>query len=181
MKGRSHYPEEPTLVKKMSDAVLELSSALAEQLAVCAELRQLLLDEQKAMSSLDTPLLETINSRKEQVVSRQRKATDQLRNVMGRMSRQAGIPVDSGLSELLPALPKDAVQQLAPLQKQLQEVGSAVKELAAHNRAVLERFLGTINESLGFLTRILNSSNFYGANGAYRKEQTGAMIVNREA
>jgi len=73
------------------------------------------------------------------------------------------------------------VQQLAPLQKQLQEAGSAVKELAVQNRAVLERFLGTINESLGFLTRILNSSSFYGANGTYRTERTGAMIVNREA
>lgn len=165
----------------MSDAVQELAAALAEQLAVCTELKQLLLDEQKAMSTLDTPFLEAVNSSKELVVNRQMKATDQLRNVMGRMSRQAGLPVDSSLSELLRTLPKDAVQQLAPLQKQLQEAGSAVKELAAQNRAVLERFLGTINESLGFLTRILNSSNFYGANGAYRKEQTGAMIVNREA
>ncbi len=165
----------------MSDAVQELAAALAEQLAVCAELRKLLLDEQKAMSTLDTSFLEAINSSKEQIVSRQRKATDQLRNVLGRLARHAGIPADSSLSELLNTLPKDAVQQLAPLQKQLQEAGSAVKELAFQNRAVLERFLGTINDSLGFLTRILNSSNFYGANGAYRKEQTGAMIVNREA
>jgi len=165
----------------MSGAVQELAAALAEQLAVFTELKQLLLDEQKAMSTLDTPFLEAINSSKEQVVIRQMKATDQLRNVMGRMARQAGVPVDSSLSDLLHALPKDAVQQLAPLQKQLQEAGSAVKELAVQNRAVLERFLGTINDSLGFLTRILNSSSFYGANGTYRTERTGAMIVNREA
>lgn len=165
----------------MSDALQEMTAALERQLAVCAQLQQLLQSEQEAISSLDTARMEQINAGKEEVMQRQKRTADELRSVLDRLARQYGLPGGSTLGAVLAAAPREAARPLYSLQQQLQEVGMALQALAEQNRAMLERFLGTVNDSLGFLSRILNSSSMYGANGTYRTEQTGAMIVNREA
>lgn len=165
----------------MSDMLQEMAAALERQRMVCAELQHLLQDEQEAISNLDSTRMEQINAGKEEVMVRQKRAADELRGLLDRLARQYGLPAGSTLGAVLAAAPKEAGRLLYPLQEQLNEVGTSLRSLAEQNRTMLERFLGTVNDSLGFLTRILNSSSMYGANGAYRTERSGAMIVNREA
>lgn len=166
----------------MNDSVQALANALTEQMDVCNELRRLMHDEQQAIIALDTARMEELNSLKEQAVLRQRRSADILKNAMAQLARQTGLDTKSSLSDLIGKLPVEAAKKLTPLQRELQQTGAAVAELAQQNKEVLERFLGTVNNSLGFITRVLNSSNFYGSGGTYlNNERTGAMIVNREA
>lgn len=166
----------------MNDTVQALFNALTEQLEICTELKRLMLDEQQAIVALDTARMEELNNLKEQTVLRQRRSAEALKNAMGQLARQTGRDAKSPLSDMIRALPAEAAKKLIAVQKELQQTGADVTELARQNKEVLERFLGTVNTSLGFITRVLNSSNFYGAGGTYlNNERTGAMIVNREA
>ncbi|MGE3551218.1 MAG: flagellar protein FlgN [Geobacter sp.] len=166
----------------MTAAVTNLVVVLQEQLAVFTDLRQLLQEEQQAIMAVDTARMEQLNSLKEPVVMRQFKTADALRDAIGVLARQLGSTPVKSVSELLPKLPREAAAELAPLQRKVQESGVAVNELARQNRGMLERFLGTVNDSLGFLLRVLNTSNQYGAAGTYiQRTQSGAVMVNREA
>jgi flagellar biosynthesis/type III secretory pathway chaperone len=166
----------------MSSALNLLVAALQEQLAVFSELNGLLVEEQQAIVNLDTARMEQLNSQKEAVMARQFRAADGLRDALAGLSRQAGGASAKTVSELLQKLPKEAVQQIQPLQQAVQKAGNELQRQAQHNRGLLERFLGTVNDSLGFLLRVLNTSNQYGASGAYiQRSQAGAVMVNREA
>lgn len=166
----------------MSNAMTALVCALQEQLAVFKELNGLLLEEQEAIAHLDTARMDQLNSLKEAVVARQFRAADGLKDALAVLSRQVGGTPVRTVSELLQKLPREAVQEIQPLQKAVQEAGNEVQRQAQHNRGLLERFLGTVNDSLGFLLRVLNTSNQYGASGTYiQRTQAGAVMVNREA
>lgn len=166
----------------MSNGMTVLVSALQEQLAVFQELNGLLVEEHAAIVNLNTARMEQLNSLKEPVVARQFRAADGLRDALAGLSRQVcGVPVKT-VSELLQKLPKEAAKEIKPLQQAVQATGSEVRRQAQHNRGLLERFLGTVNDSLGFLLRVLNTSNQYGASGTYiQRTQAGAVMVNREA
>jgi len=166
----------------MSNGIPLLAAALQEQLAVFSELSRLLQEEQEAIVSLDTARMEQLNSLKEPVVARQFRAADGLRDALAGLSRQLGGASVKTVSELLQKLPKEAAKEILPLQQTVQEVANTVHRQAQHNRELLERFLGTVNDSLGFLLRVLNTSNQYGASGTYiQRAQAGAVMVNREA
>lgn len=159
-----------------------LSDVLLEQLSVLKELEQALQDEQKAIVSLNTPMMEALNSQKEQLVNRQRKVAETLRTVMADTATQLGLLTSIPLTDMLQKMPTAMRTQVEPLQQATKQAGSAVSVLANQNREMLERFLGVVNESLGFILRIVNASNTYGARGTYlSNSQTGAVMVNREA
>jgi flagellar biosynthesis/type III secretory pathway chaperone len=159
-----------------------LTEVLTEQLVVLNELQLALQDEQKAIVSLDTALMQAINSQKEQLVNRQRKAAELLRGVLSESAAQYGLPSSATLSEIIEKMPSSMRVQVEPLQQATKQVGSAVSVQANQNRGMLERFLGVVNDSLGFILRILNTSNTYGVRGTYlSNQQAGAVMVSKEA
>lgn len=159
-----------------------LIEVLSEQLLVAKELQQVLQDEQKAIVTLDTPLMETLNSQKELLVTRQRKVAEILLAVMSETAGQLGLPVSATLTEIVAKMPASLQVQLEPVQQQVKQTSAAVSLVATQNKAMLDRFLGVINESLGFILRILNTSNTYGVRGTYLSNiQAGAVMINREA
>lgn len=159
-----------------------LADALTEQLAVLNELHQTLQDEQVAIANLDTQLMETLNTQKEILVASQREVTEKLRGVMSETAKQYGLPTSVNLTEILDKMPPNMKVQLEPLQKAAKQSSSAVSVIANQNRGMLERFLGVVNESLGFILRILNTSNTYGVRGTYLSNaQAGAVMINKEA
>lgn len=163
-------------------AANKLIEVLTEQLTVMRELQQALQDEQKAITGLDTMLMETLNGQKELLVARQRRVADLLRNSMTETAVQFGLPQSATLSEIIEKMPTSMKTQIEPLQQAAKQAGSAVSVLANQNRGMLERFLGVVNDSLGFILRILNTSNTYGVRGTYLSNmQAGAVMVNREA
>jgi len=159
-----------------------LAEVLTEQLTVLKELQQALQDEQKAIVNLDTTLMEAMNSQKEQLVARQRRVAETLRIVMAETAAQFGLSPSVTLSEIVEKMPPVMKAQVEPLQQAAKQGGSAVSVLANQNRGMLERFLGVVNESLGFILRILNTSNTYGVRGTYLSNvQAGAVMVSKEA
>ncbi len=166
----------------MTVDITVLEKALQEQLAVFGDLQRLLGEEQQAVVELDTARMELLNSQKEPVIARQMLAADLLRDAIAGLSRQSGGVAAKNVSELLQRLPRESTKELAALQQAVQESGAAVHRQAQHNRALLEPFLTTVNDSLSFLLRVLNTSNQYGASGSYlQRTQAGAVMVNREA
>jgi flagellar biosynthesis/type III secretory pathway chaperone len=159
-----------------------LIEVLSEQLLVAKELQQVLQDEQKAIVTLDTPLMETLNSQKELLVTRQLKIAETLLAVMSETAGQLGLPASATLTEIVAKMPASLQVQLEPVQQQVKQTSAAVSLVATQNKAMLDRFLGVINESLGFILRILNTSNTYGVRGTYLSNiQAGAVMINREA
>lgn len=166
----------------MKADMAQLKAALQEQLDVFTELKRLLQEEQNAIVALDTTRMDQLNREKEPVVARQFRAADALRNAIASMARQTGAGTVKTVSELMHKLPQEVCAELTPMQKMVQETGGAVRELAQYNRALLEQFLATVNDSLGYLLRVLNTSNQYGASGTYiPRTQAGAVMVNKEA
>jgi flagellar biosynthesis/type III secretory pathway chaperone len=165
----------------VNDIWQELKTKLEAQLVVYKSLQQLLLDEQEAIGNLDTTRMDQLNKGKEDLVVQQRQSTEILRSLLAKLTKQLALPAGSNLGAIVTSAPKEAQPALQYLKTEISRISTELKNLADQNRAVLERFLGTVNESLGFLTRTLNSSNMYGSSGTYRTERTGAMIVNREA
>jgi len=159
-----------------------LTETLSEQLVVLKELQQTLQDEQKAIANLDTPLMEALNSQKELLIIRQRTVTETLRTVMTETASQLGLPTSATLSEIVEKIPASMKAQVEPLQRAVKHAGSAISVLASQNRGMLERFLTVVNDSLGFILRILNTSNTYGVRGTYlANTQAGAVMVSKEA
>ncbi len=159
-----------------------LQNVLTEQLAVMKELQQALQDEQKAIADLDTALMDTLNIQKEGLVSRQRHVADTLRSVMTETAGQFGLSSSATLSEIVEKMSPAMKAQVQQLQQAAKQTSSAVSVLANQNRGMLERFLSVVNDSLGFILRILNTSNTYGVRGTYlANTQAGAVMVSKEA
>ena len=159
-----------------------LTDVLVEQVSILKELQQTLQDEQKAIASLDTQSMETLNNQKELLITRQRATAETLRSVMSETARQFGLPSTATLGELVEKMPSAMRSQIEPLQQAAKQNGSIVSLLANQNRGMLERFLGVVNDSLGFILRILNTSNTYGVRGTYLSNaQAGAVMVSKEA
>jgi len=159
-----------------------LLDVLTEQLSVTRELQQVLQEEQRAIVGLDTVLMETLNSQKETLIVRQRRIADALRNVMSETAGQLGLPSSATLTEIIEKMPASMKAQVEPLQQAARKTGAEVSVLANQNRGMLERFLNVVNDSLGFILRILNTSNTYGVRGTYLSNtQAGAVMVSKEA
>ncbi len=159
-----------------------LTDVLIEQTTILKELQQTLQDEQKAIAALDTQLMEALNSQKEQLLSRQRTMTETLHSVLSDTAGQYGLAPSATLGELIEKMPASVKGQVAPLQQTARQTGTAVSVLANQNRAMLERFLGVVNDSLGFILRILNTSNTYGVRGTYLSNtQAGDVMVSKDA
>ncbi|MDK9716771.1 MAG: flagellar protein FlgN [Trichlorobacter sp.] len=159
-----------------------LTDVLIEQTKILKELQQTLEDEQKAIAALDTQAMEALNNQKEQLIQHQRLMTETLHTVMSETCAQYGLASSATLGELIEKMPISMRGQVEPLQQAVKQAGSIVSLLANQNRSMLERFLGVVNESLGFILRILNTSNTYGVRGTYLSNtQAGAVMVSKEA
>jgi flagellar biosynthesis/type III secretory pathway chaperone len=159
-----------------------LTDVLIEQTKILKELQQTLEDEQKAIAALDTQAMEALNSQKEQMIQRQRLMTETLHGVLSATAVQYGLTSSSTLSEVIEKMPLSIRGQVEPLQQAARQAGLEVSLLANQNRGMLERFLGVVNDSLGFILRILNTSNTYGVRGTYLSNaQSGAVMVSKEA
>jgi flagellar biosynthesis/type III secretory pathway chaperone len=159
-----------------------LTDVLIEQTKILKELQQTLQDEQKAIVALDTQAMEALNNQKDMLIQRQRLMTETLHGVLSATAVQYGLTSSATLSEVAEKMPASIRGQIEPLQQAARQAGSVVSVLANQNRGMLERFLGVVNDSLGFILRILNTSNTYGVRGTYlANSQSGAVMVSKEA
>lgn len=160
----------------------EILKYLENQIATLKELHQLLKEEHQAVAVLDTALMDQLNLKKEEVQERQRKLSVEGRKLIEKLAVQLRMPLDSQLGQLVARMETASKPALITQLSLVKELAAEVKAAASENKGMLERFLGTVNESLGFLLRVLNTSNQYGSTGSYiQRAQAGAVMVNREA
>lgn len=161
---------------------VDLKNYLENQLSALRDLHNILQEEQKAVISLDTDRMGQLNIRKEEIQDRQQSMVAEGRRIISSVAIKMGLPADTSLSRLIERLDRSEQPELMILQKDVVEMAAQVRQAAGENSGLLERFLGTVNESIGFLLRVLNTSNQYGASGSFiPRIQSGAVMLNREA
>lgn len=165
----------------MSNSV-ELMRYLAMQQACLQEIYSLMKDEEKAIVALDTERMNELNMHKDELLQRQRSLVLDGKQLTSSIALKLGLPNNSAIAQIIDRMEPKHQEELHVLHNGLTELATKVKGVANTNRVMLERFLSTVNESLAFILRVLNSSNMYGAAGTYLNHvRTGAMMVNREA
>lgn len=165
----------------MSSSV-ELIRYLAMQQASLQELHSLLKEEQRAITAVDTERMNEINILKETVHQRQRSVMLEGQQVVAALAKKLALPKNVTIGQIIERLDPRQQAELHLLQNGVAELAARVMEVATDNKKMLERFLSTVNESLGFILRVLNSSSIYGSSGSYlQHNRTAAMMVNREA
>lgn len=158
-----------------------LSEALSVQQKVLEELLDLLERETRDLSDVNIEAMVEINSQKEEVGVRIQAHIAPLRQMIGEAAVSLGLPVDSPLGALAARLGQQGNKEIPLQHEQLNKVAEHVRQAAAMNHEIAERFAATLNQSLVFLKQIINQSNVYGASGGYQQRPTGAVMINMEA
>lgn len=165
----------------MSNSV-ELMRYLAMQQACLQELYTLMKEEEQAIVGVDTERLNELNLRKESVLQRQRAILTEGKQLLSTIARHSGLSQNYTIVQVIDRMEPGHQAELHVLYNGLSELAERIRVVAKNNKSMLERFLSTVNESLAFILRVLNSSNMYGSSGAYLNHgRTAAMMVNREA
>lgn len=158
-----------------------LADTLFLQMGLLGELLALLERETGELTGIHLDAMAEINGHKEDVAARIETHTAQLRQVIGEALVGAGLPPGATLGDLAALLKKQGNTEIPHLHRELNMLAERVRQAAAVNREIAERFAATVNQSLGFLAGILNQSNVYGASGGYQQRPAGAVMINMEA
>jgi flagellar biosynthesis/type III secretory pathway chaperone len=159
----------------------KLSEALTVQQKVLEELLDLLEQETGKLADVNIDAMVEINSRKDDVGERIQAHTALLRQIIAEVALSLGLPVDSPLGQLAEKLGQQGNKEILLQHKQLNKVAEQVRQVATMNHEIAERFTATLNQSLNYLTRIINQSSVYGASGGYQQRPSGAVMINMEA
>jgi hypothetical protein len=72
-------------------------------------------------------------------------------------------------------------REIPRLHAELNGAAVKIRQVAAVNRDIAERFAVSVTTSLTLLTRLINQSNTYGASGGYQQAAVGSVMINKEA
>lgn len=151
---------------------------LNSQLLLLKELLNLLEQETVALTDINLGVMETLNQKKEEAAANIETQSAVLRQALSELAAERGFPADIALGNVISLL---ASKDVSLLHGELNAVAQRVREVAALNREIAERFAETASSSLSLLTRVINQSNMYGASGGYQQRSTGSIMINREA
>lgn len=157
-----------------------LSEALTVQQKILEELLDLLECETRDLADVNVEAIVAINSKKEEAIARIQAYTASLRKVIGEAAVSLGLSVDISLGDLVANLGQQGNRDVLLQHEQLNKVAEHVRQVAAMNFDIAERFAASVTSSLELLTRVINQSNIYGA-GGYQQRPAGAVLINREA
>jgi len=161
--------------------IKRLSEALSGQQKVLEELLDLLKRETSELTDVNIEAMTEINSKKEELGARIQTHTAVLRQVIAETTNSLGLPSDLPFGELAAKLGRQGNKEIILQHEQLNAVAEQVRQVAAMNQEIAGRFADALNQSLNFLTRIINQSSVYGASGGYQQRTPGAVIINMEA
>ena len=158
----------------------KLAEILATQLQLLEELLLNLERETPELAEINLTALTEINSLKEGVAVRIDEHTAPLRQTISDVAVSLALPSTAPLGAVAELLGKQGNKEISRLHQDLNRLTERVRQVASLNRDVAERFLLSVNNSLNFLTHMLNQSTVYGASGGYLRQQSGAFMINRE-
>ncbi len=162
--------------------IRRLNDTLSTQVALLEELFALLERETPELAGISLDAMTEINDLKEGVVARIDEHTAPLRQAIAEAAVSLELPPDASLGDVAGLLGKQGDEEIPRLHQELNRLAEKIQQTAMLNRDIAERFVATVSNSLNFLAQILNQSTVYGASGGYqRRQQTGAVMINREA
>lgn len=157
-----------------------LIDALEVQLQLLEEFFNLLNSETVELAAVHLDAMSEINVRKESMASRMDAHSTLLRKELTTAAVREGLPSKATLGELAEVYKRKGKAEIPRLHKELNRCADKVREVAAVNRDIAERFAESVATSLTLLTRLVNQSNVYGM-GGYTQQRVGAVMINREA
>jgi len=157
-----------------------LIDALEIQLELLEEFCTLLSSETGELAAIHLDAMAEINSRKENISTRIEAHSTVLRRELGNAAAREGLSPKATLGELAELYKRKGKNDVPRLHRELNRYAGKVREIAAVNRDIAERFAASIADSLTLLTRLINQSSVYGT-GGYTQQRVGAVMINREA
>lgn len=154
---------------------------VAAQTGVLNELLQVLERETAEMGDVNISAMNISNKTKEELIAKIVAHSPCLQRAISALAVREGLPESTTLAALAEFFAKRGNRELLVKQQQIHVTAERVKQVAALNFEIAERFVLSVTTSLDLITRLINQSNFYGASGGYQQRSAGAVMINREA
>ncbi|ACM18999.1 flagellar biogenesis chaperone FlgN [Geotalea daltonii FRC-32] len=164
----------------MTTGIDELIRALREKGALLDEMYQLLEEEQNCIIALDMARLETNQSEVDSAMGRLERLNGNCRNLLAKTGAALGLEDNGSLSPLIARTAGQERLALQGLQTDLTTSTTAVDNLLAMNRNLLQDSLGLVDRSLNFFNSLFNNPTTYGQAGTMRTNNGGARLVCKE-
>jgi len=145
------------------------------------DLLALLERESVELGNIDITGMDVSNQAKELLIGKISEHSASLQQAVCACVVSEGLASSTSLVELAVHLSKKGSKELLLIQKQMSNTADKIKQAAALNQEVAERFTAMVTTSLGLITRLVNQSNVYSASGGYQQQRTSAVMINREA
>jgi len=159
--------------------VKSLEETLSSQLQLFEKLHALLEQETDELAKMNLEAMADMNQRKDELSGRIEEHNNSLRRMIATIASELGLAPGVTLGTVAVALGKRA--DIPRLRHKLAKAAQLVRETAAVNCAISERFAKTAGMTLGFLGSLINRPSVYGASGGYLQKPSVSIMINREA
>ena len=159
----------------------KLLKTLAIEAVLLDDLLALLERETVELGNIDIAAMAASNQAKEELINKITEHAPSLQQAVSDCAVREGLVATTALGALAAHLAKRGSGELLSRQQQVSNTADRIKQAAAMNQEIAERFAAMATTSLGLITRLINQSNVYGASGGYHQRPAGAVMINREA
>lgn len=159
----------------------KLLETLAIESELLDDLLALLERETVELGNIDINAMAVSNQAKEELINKITEHAPSLQQAVSACAVREGLAGTTALGALAEHLAKRGSGELLSKQRQVSKTADRIKQAAALNQEIAERFAAMATTSLGLITRLINQSNVYGASGGYQQRPAAAVMINREA
>lgn len=159
----------------------ELLDTLAVHSGLLDELLTVLKRETVEMGDIDINGMAVTNQAKEELINGIAKHSQVMQQAISGLASSYNLAATTSLKGIAEHLAKKGDGELLLKLQRLFQTTDQIRQVAALNMEIAERFSSTITTSLTLITRLINQSNVYGASGGYQRNNAGAVMINREA
>ncbi len=159
----------------------KLMEALAIEAGLLDDLLALLERESAELGNIDIIAMAASNQDKEMLITKIAEHSTQMQQAVSACAVSERLAASTSLGALAEHLSKKGHRELLSKRQQMSKTADKIKQAAALNQEIAERFAAMVTTSLGLITRLINQSNVYGASGGYQQRPASAVMINREA
>lgn len=156
----------------------KFAELLSFQLLLLEKMGIVMEQETEALSNIYLDKLPDINLQKADLSAEIERTIVNLRQLISEEATKAGISPSATLGAIAEAID---LPEITALHKSLNIAAGKVRDTAAMNLEIAERFAETAGSTLNLLTGLINQTSVYGASGSYQQRAPGSMMINREA
>jgi hypothetical protein len=165
---------------EMPSCLPQLVTSLNSKLDGMQKLFLLLKDEQKSIIEVDLASLETLESRKRDLLGAMERGNAEYRLLLRDAARELSIEKAESLSPLIQKSPAPFRETLSRLQSSLLETGDSLNKVLDLNRDLLEASLKHVRENMAFFDAIMNRRKTYGDAGTMVMNGSKSRLVCKE-